>query len=249
MIEVIGGLDIHKLFRDGYCVGELCAEDADRVYAEMTSEAWIPISPNPELVNRNGDKYYSNRYIAARSLMQPTNLRSVYAEFMDAVFKWAEPVLKNYAHGDRALVSAFCGVEGYEMALHTDVGDRSVFDVLLYVGNDLSESTGGALRVCRVDLNNPFDVQSEHLADIYPRHGLIVVLNKLNPTIFHQALTLTGTGIQRYQLFSSFGLAELPEWHYDFPETRGFIPSIENLTFNDIDKIQEILATHAHSTT
>lgn len=236
-------LDINKLFSDGFFETEIPAELADRIYQTMLNEAWIELKPEKKRKLDTSDKQYFKRHIAAHSILKPAELHDTYAEFIDAFKRYAEPVLTAYRNGDEALITAYCGTDGYEMELHTDVSDRSVIDVILYIGGETeaAKGVGGTLEIVRGSLKNYDHEEKEHLHTVKTTHGKVIILNNLLPYVYHGVPRLEAPGAKRYQLVGNMGLPNAPKWSYSTKHKTGIINPDKPVFLDDIECIVKLM--------
>ena len=237
-------IDINKLYSQGYCITTLDKIFADKILKDMKEETWVEIQPDDEgLEDGMGDKYYTKRFMSARSLLKPTSLRPSYKFFSNRFKEWAEPVLRRFESAPKSVLSAFCGVTGYSMEAHSDVGDRAVFDVIAFFGDDIdSEQDGGVLNIYKTNILDPYNTENLKLIDkIIPSHGKVVVLNNLSPIFYHEVTELVRKGAKRYQLIGNFGMLEFPDWNYDFEEKPGFLQSVEPGQIGVCSSIMDLL--------
>lgn len=211
-------LDLNAFYRQGYLVTDIALPSADALLAEIEKEAWVWVVPEDNEGEQNPyARTYQSRFVAADSLLRPTAIRPEYAAYRDAFRRWASPIFERFDHADQSLVTALAGGEGYEMDLHADAGDRSLFTTLLYLGHAACEPNehGGELELVRVDAHNPHGGEQAVLERVVPVHGRLVVMNNLDPTVYHRVLRYTRTDRLRYQVFGSFGINDTPDWHFD----------------------------------
>ncbi len=237
-------IDVQKLYSKGYCVTTLEKKLADKILKQMKKETWIQVQPDASGLEDNfGEKYYSNRFMSAQSLLKPAVLKSPYRSFANRFKTWAEPVLRRFESSSKVNLSAFCGVTGYYMEPHTDVGDRAVFDVIAYFGDDISsESDGGTLNMFKTNVHDPENRDNLELIEkIVPSHGMVVVLNNLSPIFYHEVTELVKKGAKRYQLIGNFGMLDLPDWEIDFEEKPGFLQTYETGEIGDSEMILSLL--------
>lgn len=221
-------LDIQRFFETGYFVTELPESEADRLLEDIRKEIWIEVAPDVEDYSNLIEKDYKNRYIAAHSMLRPNDLRESYKRYQREFNEWAFPIIKHYKTANRILLSALMGVKGYFMDMHSDVGDRCPFTVLLYLGEDLREhqDQGGNLNIFDVTADNPHE-NPRLIEKIVPSHGKMVILNNLDPTIYHSVDEIK-TDIRRYSILSSFGIDFVPDWQYEFKTDRNMSGQVLN---------------------
>jgi len=236
-------LDINQLFRDGYFETEIESVLADRIYETMLNEAWIELKPEKKRALDTSDKYYFKRHIAARSILKPAELHGTYSEFIEGFKRYAAPVLSAYSNGDEALVTAYCGTDGYEMELHTDVSDRSVIDVILYIGGETEAANGkgGSLEIVRGSLKNYDYEEKQHLHSVKTTHGKVIILNNMLPNIYHGVPRLEAPGAKRFQLVGNMGLPDSPKWSYETKSRVGMINPERPVLLDDIERIIELM--------
>lgn len=221
-------LDIERFFKEGYYVTYIDRKEADSILCDIEKEIWLEVAPDIEEYSKNIEKDYKKRYIAARSMLRPTDLRSSYERYQSSFNKWAKPIIEKYKTADRVLLSALMGVKGYFMDMHSDVGDRCPFTVLLYLGEDLNgdPSKGGNLNIFDVNAVNPHE-NPQLIEKIAPEHGKMVILNNLDPTIYHSVDEIT-SDIKRYSILSSFGIDFVPDWQYEFKDDKNLSGQVLN---------------------
>lgn len=241
-------MDLNAFYRQGYLVTEIDPAVADAMLAEMEREAWVSIHPeNNEGADNPYARKYDNRFIAADSLLRPMSPKPLYAAYRDAFMQWASTIFQEFEHADKALLTALAGGQGYHMDLHADAGDRSLFTTLLYLGHGTPEPNphGGNLELVRVDAHRPHEGDQELLDCIVPVHGRVVIMNNLDPTVYHRVTPFKKPEGFRYQLFGSFGINDEPDWHLDggVPDAcQGVILNPElPLTMGDADKVVALL--------
>lgn len=237
-------VDINKLFSDGYCVTTIDKVMADHILRQMKQETWIEVQPDEGgFEDGSSEKYYTGRYMSAQSLLKPVNLRPSHIMFANKFKDWAQPVLQRFEMADRVNLSAFCGVPGYYMEAHTDVGDRAVFDVIAYFGDGINEvEDGGVLNMYKTDVTDPENPEKMRLVDqIVPSHGKIVIINNLSPIFYHEVTELVKKGVRRYQIVANFGMVDLPDWELDYEEKPGFLHADKPGTIGVPETILELL--------
>lgn len=208
--------DIEKFFREGFLVTQIEQKEADALLSDIQKEIWIEVAPDIEEYNQKIEKDYRKRYIAAHSMLRPTDLRPSYERYQNQFNEWARTIIENYRTANRVLLSALMGVKGYFMDMHSDVGDRCPFTVLLYLGEELTGNPddGGNLNIFDVDALSPHE-NPRLVEAISPTHGKMVILNNLDPTIYHSVDQIK-TDMKRYSILSSFGIDFVPDWKYEF---------------------------------
>lgn len=237
-------LDITKLFTDGYHETDVTKEMADKIYKQMQDEAWIEIKPEKSTDLDMSDKYYYKRHIAAQSILQPRVLHDSYKEFFTSFCEYVNPVLAQYKNGDSSLVTAYCGTDGYEMELHTDVSDRSVIDVILYIGGETQSTggTGGTLEIYQGAIKSYSRGDKRLMHTVNTTHGKLIILNNMLPHVYHGVPRLHAPGARRYQLVANMGLPDSPNWRYPVPKRKGFINPGKPILLDDIQRIRELMA-------
>lgn len=240
-------LDIENLYDKGFCLSKLDRDIADQIFLEMHKETFIDIQTDKQDKEEPGKykNYYSSRYIAARSVLQPKNLRPVYQQFADEFIRWSGPIIKKYKSANQTTLSVFCGVEGYQMGLHNDVGDRSVFDVIVFFGHDIqSKEDGGVLNLYNLVKGDDGKEEKVLVGEVVPQHGLMVVVNNLNPMFCHEVTELKKKGAKRFQFIGNYGMLDCPDWRIDYKEIGGFVKTDEPMRFNDLSSIVNLLASN-----
>lgn len=215
---------------------------ANLLLAQARRETFIEIQPDTDEADELGDKYYEGRFMAARSLLKPNDLRPAYKMFSDQFNAWSNCVMKYYEVSETFNLSIYCSIEGYKMDIHTDVGDRSIFDVIVYLGNDFDTSEdGGVLEIFKVPIGGNEETESVLIEQIIPKHGTIVVLNNLNPTLFHRVTEVTKKGAKRFQIIANFGMIDPPTWNVEFNDVGGFALPGEIFKFGEITRLKNAL--------
>lgn len=221
-------LDINYFFKNGYFITNIDQIYANKLLSIIKNEVWVKVTPDIEEYSGTIEKDYKNRYISVGSMLRPMDLNSAYKHYRDSFNKWASPIISKYKTADRVLLSALMGVEGYFMDMHSDVGDRCPFTVLLYLGDEINEmeDVGGNLNIFNVQAEDPHN-HPELIERIAPLHGRLVILNNLDPTIYHSVDPLMKNA-KRYSLLSSFGIDFLPDWSYDYEVDRNMSGQVLN---------------------
>ena len=221
-------LDITSFYQKGFITEQISEDLADRLLEEMVTETWLKIDPDAQGPEEEIEKGYRNRFIAARSMLRPNDLPSSYREYKERFQEWAKALIGQYKTADRVLLSALFGSKGYFMGMHTDVGDRCPFTTILYLGKDLNpdEDIGGNLNIFRSDIDDPKS-NPELIRSIRPGHGTLVVLNNIDPTLYHSVDPLQ-KNVVRYQILSSFGIDEVPDWEKEIKEDMSLSGKILN---------------------
>ncbi|AKO78059.1 hypothetical protein EN12_23455 [Vibrio cholerae] len=236
-------IDINDLFTKGFTVGYLQEEWANKILKVLKNQSWIEVVP--DVLNSDGeiDKYYESIYISVASMMKPDEPNRWFKRYMDEFCLWAEPVLSKFENGNSYHVSAFCGTEGYFMEPHSDVGDRSVLDIIAYFGDDIGdENSGGCLDFFKVDVKDPENPSKMTFLDrVVPKHGMIVIFNNMNPTIYHEVTKLIKPGCRRFQLIAQAGMIDKPDWSVDYKAEKGFYSYHKKAVLGNTDSALEIL--------
>lgn len=208
--------DINKFFKEGYFVSQIDKSTADNIFNDIEKEVWVYVKPEADEYSGKIEKDYKNRYVSLRSILNPMNHPRSYQAYQDKFNEWAKALLIEYKTAKRVHLSALMGLKGYFMDMHSDVGDRCPFTVLLYLGKDLDDDpqNGGNLNIFEVNVKRPNE-NPVLVESIVPSHGKIVVLNNLDPTIYHSVDEIK-TNIKRYSILSSFGIDVLPDWNYQY---------------------------------
>lgn len=208
--------NINAIFDDGYFVANIFEQEANKILEDIESETWVYVKPDIQENSGMIEKDYKNRYVALSSILNPTKLPNSYKNYQDNFNKWASPMLKRFKTAKRVHLSALMGQKGYFMDMHSDVGDRCPFTVLLYLGKDFDNNPdlGGNLNIFSVDARNPGENPSL-IEKIAPSHGKLVILNNLDPTIYH-SVDMVKTEGKRYSILSSFGIDFIPDWDYQY---------------------------------
>lgn len=235
-------LCVDTLYKQGHFVADLTDEYADLLLKQVKRETYVEVQPDVEGLDIFGDKYYEGRYIAARSLLKPNDLRPAYQRFANQFNEWAKNVLNFYQAKSHYNLSVFCGLEGYKMDIHTDVGDRAIFDTIIFFGHDFSShEDGGVLELYKVPIGADEETEAVLVDQIIPTHGKIVVLNNLNPTLFHRVTEVKKKGAKRYQFVANFGMIDPPEWDIEFNDVGGFPLPGEVFKFGETDRLKKLL--------
>lgn len=215
------GIDVNVFYDKGYYVFNLEECFANEMFDEVKRETMMRVIPHSDW-----ERSFVNRYISKRSLHQPQNIPDIYRKYNDGLIKHLGPILSHYRGGDdpgNITTCAFAGTQGFYIDQHIDVGDRSIFDVILYLGHDIQdEADGGLVEFNRVVYNHEGKVESRALIDrIVPKHGMIIAFNNMNPTISHGVNELTKANAVRYTLISTMGAKNIPNWHLDYVDSPG----------------------------
>lgn len=237
-------INIPELFAKGYTTVNIQKPWADRILKEMKNQSWVEVVPDVIDASGNIDKYYENRYISAQSMLQPDHPIPLFKRYMDSFMKWSGPAISRYEAGHEYHVSAFCGLEGYYMEPHSDVGDRSILDIVAYFGDDIGDrDDGGCLNFYRVDLCDPENEDKMSLIEsIVPEHGMVVVFNNMNPSVYHEVTKLTKKGCKRFQLIAQAGILNKPDWFIEFESEKGFYKhDSDKAILGDTDSVLRIL--------
>lgn len=235
-------ISVEDVFEKGYCTTQLSPSIANMLLKQLKRETFVEIQPDAEGLDISGEKYYKGRFMAARSLLRPNDLRPIYKLFSEEFNKWAHEIMKQYESAEKFNLAAYCGTENYEMEIHTDVGDRSIFDVIAFLGHDFeTENDGGVLEVYRMPIGVDYDTYRDCIGKVIPKHGTVVVLNNLNPTLSHLVTPVKKPSARRYQLIGNYGMIDPPCWEYEFNDIGGFALPGEVFTFSDHKRLIQSL--------
>lgn len=238
-------IDFESFFTKGYAVTKINDITANAILNQLKEEAWVEVQPDYTTLANSHEKHYQSRFIAAQSLLQPQNLRPTYNHLLESLIAYAADIISPYGLSDSHSLSAFCGRKGYSMGLHSDAGDRSVFNVIGYFGDAaLSESDGGYLEFYEVDLLDPSEEKAKLIKRVHPENGLLVLLNTKNPMFYHKVVGLR-QDINRYQLFGNICMENPPDWHYEYTESKGFINEGNPKSIDDFESIVDLLNNRA----
>lgn len=80
-----------------------------------------------------------------------------------------------------------------------------------------------------------------HITTVVPKHGMVVVLNNLDPSIYHEVTPLVKPNSKRFQYIANIGMADKPEWDIPFKSKPGFYSYKNAARLGDTDAVLEII--------
>lgn len=217
-------MDVASFYEKGFVRTSLSDAFASKLLLEVKSEHWVRVKKES---NEDGSlkRQYKDRYISKKGLFQPKRLRPAYSELLEGLRGYLDFVLSKYdlrETGDT--LTPFLGMSGYMMEPHSDLGDRALIIVIVYLSDDVFDSTtGGELNFYNAKLSEDGEVLSRELSQtVYPNNGSVVIINPNDPRFEHEVREVVGD-LKRYQLFITMGTESLNDWDVEFVEKKGLV--------------------------
>ena len=204
-----------NFYKLGYNISEIKPEIADRLLVEARALSYQRESGNYGTDNHSSVSPEFDKTPEITTHTTPY-IEAFWADFQKQ-FNFVTNHLGEFTHR-RVMTHRYSRSEG--MNWHFDVFDGTVALNILYLTKDKFEpwaGDGGALLVGRgevdsqgvpqlIEMLNGYSLV-EHYNSIYPKHGVVVTINNMNPTILHMVNRLNCSK-ERITMSCQFGYIE-----------------------------------------
>ena len=129
-------------------------------------------------------KKYKNRFeVDWQGSMPPSSFRPLNDAIIDQILP---PIVNLYGPTKTGEFSLFKCTKGYEMELHDHLAQRTIFDILIYLGDEITEEDGGCFNLAKVHRGEQGEVlHSRIISKHVPSHGDVAFIDGLSIRFQH----------------------------------------------------------------